>query len=413
MKIYVHTIGCKLNYFESEAVAEDLRKHGHDIVHNLQESDTVIVNTCTVTAKADSKSRQEMKKAKRLGKQVIATGCYATTDFETLTNYDYIDQVIDNKHKLHISDYLEKTKQHIHPIDEFPVVSRFERTRAFIKIQDGCNKFCSYCKIPYARGRSLSYHPDRIQEALEHLIAEGYKEIVITGVNISDYHFGNTNLTALVELLLKSEGDYRLRLSSLQPDEFDLALVEFVNNPRFARHFHLSLQSGSDGVLKRMNRHYTRADFLNLVHEIRKVCPDCGITTDIIVGFPGETDYEFEETLLLVKKAVFTRVHLFPYSPREGTPAARKKDIPLSIKKNREIQLRKIVHQSLKDFLEKNFLNQKQNILIETHQNGISQGYNSQYLKCSFVSQNPKVNVFTQKTIYNYTFTLEGADLID
>ncbi|MFN4217551.1 MAG: MiaB/RimO family radical SAM methylthiotransferase, partial [Brevinematales bacterium] len=287
MKIAIVTVGCKLNQFESDALAQRLRESGFEIVEDMADADTVVINTCTVTNTADSKSRQYMKQAKRLEKCVIVTGCYATTDGEEIKRRGLADMVVSNENKFTLPSLLLENS--LREREDFPLVVEYERTRAYLKIQDGCNRFCSYCKIPYGRGRSRSLSFLEVISRFEELVKRGYKEIVLTGVNISDYRDGERGLAKLVKNLLDIPGEYRLRLSSLQPDQFEMELLDVLFHPRMTPHFHLSLQSGSDTVLSRMRRHYTAREFLALCQRIRSVREDTSLTTDIIVGFPGET----------------------------------------------------------------------------------------------------------------------------
>lgn len=387
MKIYIETIGCKLNQYESQALSESLQKNGFEISGTMEESDIVIVNTCSVTNKADVKSRQVMRKAKKLGKLVAATGCYATTDFEELNTAGFADIVVKNDSKFNIPDIiksrinLEKSLPLINIESEFPVARQFERTRAFLKIQDGCDKFCSYCKVPLARGRSRSLDPANVLEFIKGLVQSGYKEIVLTGVNISDYGFNGIRLFHIVKEAVSLPGDFRIRLSSLQPDEFDSRIIDLLQTEKLAPHFHLSIQSGSNSVLKRMNRNYTASYFLELTHKIRQACPDCGITTDIIAGFPEETEEEFQETLNILKEAFFTRVHLFSYSPRSHTRAERMKDVDGNIKKERLKRLEETAIETGKVFVKNNILGKNYRVLIETKEAGLWTGYTPNYIK--------------------------------
>lgn len=382
MKIAIRTLGCKLNQFESEAVAESLRKAGHEIVAAMEDSDAVVVNTCTVTNRADYKSRQIMRQAKKLGKFVAAAGCYAATDGDELADCGFVDLVVGNDKKFRIAEFLEgMTNVSAATDDGFPEVAGFERTRAFLKIQDGCDKFCSYCKVPYARGRSVSLEGERVVAAARRLVESGFREIVLTGVNTSGYDGAAGGLAGLAGLLLDIPGDYRLRLSSLQPDEFDRRLIAYLTHPNFAAHFHLSLQSGSDNVLKAMNRKYTSGQFLDAVTAIREASPDCGITTDIIVGFPTETEKDFEDSMNVVRKAEFTRVHIFAYSPRSGTAASKMKDLDGTIKKEREAELKARVIETAEKFVRREVLGRSQRVLVESAKKGVSEGYTSNYLR--------------------------------
>jgi threonylcarbamoyladenosine tRNA methylthiotransferase MtaB len=385
MKIYIETIGCKLNQFESKAIADSFEKMEFSVVGTLEDADCAVVNTCSVTSKADAKSRLVMRRAKKLGKLVIATGCYATTDREELDSEDIADIIVKNDMKFSIPRVLaERLKlQKVLPaaVDEFPLVRQFEQTRASVKVQDGCDKFCSYCKIPHARGRSRSLEPLTAVSFVRDLLGSGYREIVLTGINISDYHFDGKNLYGLVKDILALDGDFRIRLSSLQPDEFDIRLVEFLGNEKFADHFHLSLQSGSTPVLKRMERNYTGDFFLKQAQKIRNAAPGCGISTDIIVGFPGETEKEFEETLALVRAAEFTKVHIFPYSPREHTKAAGMPEIDPAVRKQRVRALEECALKTGMDYVGKNVIGKKLKVLAESPENGVANGHAGNYLK--------------------------------
>ncbi len=381
MKVFLETIGCKLNQFETEALAEKLKENGFILTDNIKESDYVVINSCTVTSRADAKSRNAVNKAKREGKFVILTGCYATTDFETLKELTDANLIIKNDSKFNIPFILKNENFREKEVDIFPFVSFFEKTRAFIKIQDGCNNFCSYCKIPFARGRSTSVNPERIIEFSKRLIKNGYKEIVITGVNISDYNYNGFTLYDLVYEILKLDGNFRIRLSSLQPDEFDLRFIELLDNEKLSPHFHISLQSGSDEVLKRMNRHYDIQFFKEIIKKITNKKKDTGISTDIIVGFPEESEIEFNETLSLLDEIFFTRLHIFPYSRRKNTKAFYLKDLPLELKKEREKKLISKFQERIKIFIEKEIINKPQKVLIEQFEKGYSTGYTANYFK--------------------------------
>lgn len=425
MKFVIQTLGCKLNQFESEAIAQSLRKAGHEIAASERSADAVVVNTCTVTNRADVKCRQAMRQAKRAGKFVVATGCYATTDAEALASSGYIDLVVSNANKFRIAEFLPGTTGTPGAAvglndtagngtgggtggGTLPEVTGFERTRAFLKIQDGCDKFCSYCKVPYARGRSTSFPASRLVESARRLVENGYRELVLTGVNISAYRDAGTTLAGLVELLLDLDGDYRLRLSSIQPDEFEARLISFLPHPHFASHFHLSLQSGSDRVLKDMNRHYTRSDFLATVEAVRSAAPDCGITTDIIVGFPTETEADFADTLDLVRRCEFTRVHRFVYSPRAGTRAAKMPDLSGLVKKRRESELKAIDVETALRFAEREILGKPQTVLVEKSDGKESEGYTSGYFRFAVGEKLPE-NSFTVRTPLSTAVDREGV----
>jgi len=384
LKVFVETIGCKLNYFESEALAQDLRSRSIALADCPEDADYVIVNTCSVTGRADSKSAQAMKKARKLGKKVVATGCYTTTDYEKLQDQGIADIVVKNEDKYSIPEILGKIASGpgVPPAGgEFPIVRHFDRTRAFIKIQDGCAKSCAYCKIPAARGKSRSIGAMSALDYVKALLEGGYKEIVLTGVNISSFSSGEDSLYSLAKSIIELPGDFRLRLSSLQPDEFDTRLIGLLDTGKLASHFHLSLQSGSRGVLKRMGRSYSPEFYLGLVEKIRSKDPGCGLTTDIIAGFPEETDGEFEETLNIAEKAEFTRAHIFPYSPRPHTRAFLMKDLPDKIKKERVSILEEKVYELSAGFARRVILGKKCSVLLENMENGKWTGYASNYIR--------------------------------
>ncbi|MGL4366800.1 MAG: tRNA (N(6)-L-threonylcarbamoyladenosine(37)-C(2))-methylthiotransferase MtaB [Brevinemataceae bacterium] len=412
-KIHIINLGCKLNAFEGEAVAQKLKEAGHQICADQEDADIVVVNTCTVTSKADEKGRKYMKRAKNQGKKVIATGCYATTDGLELAEENYIDLILRNEQKFNIVEYLsllELDQKLVEGVQdtEFPEVSGFERTRAFLKVQDGCDKFCSFCKIPFARGRSRSKSPQKIQEVFQKLLQAGYKEIVLTGINLSDYQSTEGYLGSLVRRLLQTEGDFRIRLSSLQPDELDPVLLESLTHPKMCPHFHLSVQSGSDSVLQRMHRRYTVHEFLSLIKRIRDIRPDTSITTDIIVGFPEETELEFQDTLDLVRNAEFSRVHIFPYSRREGTTAARFNDISAQIKKEREKRLFEQCSETALSFAKKYCLNNSYLALTESAKNNIREAYTENYIRVRFPAENWESNEFVSVVPSNAVIDQDG-----
>ncbi|MGL4676747.1 MAG: tRNA (N(6)-L-threonylcarbamoyladenosine(37)-C(2))-methylthiotransferase MtaB [Brevinema sp.] len=412
-KIHMINMGCKLNAFEGEAILNELKEKGHTICTTQDNAEIIIINTCTVTAKADNKGRKYMQRAKKQGKKVIATGCYATTDGLELAEENYIDLILRNEQKFSIHDYLPLLELGTkiaegQDISEFPEVSGFERTRAFLKIQDGCDKFCSFCKIPFARGRSRSQDPKKIRSTFQTLLDANYKEIVLTGINISDYQSPEGYLGTLVQSLLAFEGDFRLRLSSLQPDEFDPILLECLSHPKMCPHFHLSIQSGSDTVLRRMFRHYTHHDFLALIKNIRNIRPDTGITTDIIVGFPKESNEEFQETLDMVRQAEFSRVHIFPYSQRQGTTAARIEDFSPLIKKEREHRLRIVCQETALAFTQKYCLGKKYQALTETAKNKKREAYTENYIRIHFPEATTDTNQFIPITPSNVRIDQDG-----
>lgn len=340
----LHNLGCKVNSYETEAMRQSLEENGYEIVPFNGKADIYIINTCTVTNIADRKSRQMLHRAKKLNPAsvVVAVGCYVQAAGEALKEDESIDIIVGNNNKAEIVSILDAYFQSkdnnvfLEDIsrgcdyDEMQMTTLGEHTRAFIKIQDGCNQFCTYCIIPYARGRIRSRSLDDINNEIPKLAACGYKEIVLTGIHLSSYgrdlskNGSDIRLIDAIKAVSEVDGIERIRLGSLEPgiisEEF---LTELKKLPKFCPHFHLSLQSGCDETLKRMNRHYTTGEYLEKCQMIRKYFDRPAITTDVIVGFPGETEDEFKATREFLEAVAFSEMHIFKYSKRQGTVAAK------------------------------------------------------------------------------------------
>lgn len=339
MKAAIFTLGCKVNQYESQEMTEMLTKNGYLVVDSKETADVYIVNSCTVTAESNRKTRQAVRhfKTKNPDAVVVMTGCVPQAFPEEALAVKEADIILGNKSNgLLISSlnnwFAEKNTINnitMHENDDKysgGIISRFEgHTRAFIKIQDGCNRFCSYCAIPYARGRSRSKSLEDIKRELYNLAENGFKEVVFVGINLSAYGRDiGFSLTDAVVAAQNTDGIERIRLGSLEPDHITDEMIDvFASCSKFCPQFHISLQSGCDRVLKRMNRHYDSDYYRHLVKKLRQAFGDTSITTDIIAGFPGETDEEFEDTINFVKEISFDKVHVFPYSIREGTKAAK------------------------------------------------------------------------------------------
>ena len=336
LKAALHNLGCKVNAYETEAMAQILEKNGYEIVPFSDIADVYIVNTCSVTNMADRKSRQMIHKAKSKNKEaiVVATGCYVQTATEQIKEDLAIDIIIGNNRKKEIVNILNeyiKDKEKTHVIDinntdeyeDFQLSTLTEHTRAHIKIQDGCNNFCSYCIIPYARGRIRSRKLESIKEEMTNLAQNGFKEVVLTGINLGFYKDEDKTLIDVIELAQAIDGIERIRLGSVDPE---IITPEFIDRLKYVDkmcpHFHLSLQSGCDSVLKNMNRHYNTKEYVEKCNLIRSIYENPAITTDIIVGFPGESDEDFETTVQFAKDVGFSQIHVFKYSKRSGTVAA-------------------------------------------------------------------------------------------
>lgn len=338
-KVALHNLGCKVNAYETEAMAELLKQNQYEIVPFEEQADIYIINTCTVTNIADRKSRQMLHKAKKMNPDavIVAAGCYAQASADKLEKDEAIDIIVGNDMKKDIVSIIEnfdkravcdinstETKREF---EELNIASMEEHTRAYIKIQDGCNQFCSYCIIPYARGRVRSRKFDNIVEEVERLAKQGYQEIVLTGIHLSSYGVDlkeeDQKLIDVIERIGKNPAIKRIRLGSLEPRIITKEFMErLVKVESFCPHFHLSLQSGCDETLKRMNRKYSAGEYFERCQLIREYFSKAAITTDVIVGFPGETEEEFDECKKFLEKVEFSQMHIFKYSKREGTKAA-------------------------------------------------------------------------------------------
>ena len=392
------TLGCKVNQYETNAMIQQFIEKAYKIVEHTEKADIYIVNTCTVTNMSDRKSRQMLRRVKELNTDaiVIACGCYAQVAKEELEKIEEIDLVLGNNEKKdivqHVEKYLKSKIPEIQAEDvmeqrefvEFGDVTFTEKTRAVIKIQDGCDRFCSYCIIPYARGRVRSRRPEHIISEITKIAEEGIKEVVITGIHIASYGKDFKEDYALINLLEEInqiKGIERIRLGSIEPL---LIKEEFVNRlkklEKICHQFHLSLQSGCDETLKRMNRRYTTEQFQEITKLLRKTFKDCILTTDIIVGFPGETDEEFNKTYSFLEQIKFYKMHVFKYSPRKGTKAAM---MPNQIEGNKkEERSRKLISLSNKNQKEYNqsYIGKELEILFEEEKNGIYQGHTKNYI---------------------------------
>ena len=398
MKAVVFTLGCKVNECESDSLITGLKERGYEVSDKLVFADLYIVNTCAVTAEAEKKSRQTVARIRKLNDKakIIFTGCAVQKNPESFLQKDPSFLITGTFSKQKILDMLDKSGNEISPetreYEELLPVNSL-RTRAYIKVQDGCNNFCSYCIIPYLRGRSRSRNP---QSVLSEISKINPKEAVINGINLSAYDYNGIKLPGLIERLKNLPS--RLRLGSLEVGvvtrEF-LEILKSVNN--FAPHFHLSLQSGSNAVLKKMNRKYTREEYIEQVDLIREYFPDAGITTDIIVGFPTESDQDFLDTVDLVKRVNFSDIHPFPFSPRSGTKAYEMKDLSPEIKKQRLAVLLDLKQQHKKSFAEK-FIGKTLSVIFEEQKDGYFEGYAENYLRV-YLEKEPNEKVIKVRAV--------------
>lgn len=433
--IALHNLGCKVNSYEMDVMQQILQEKGYHIVPFDQMADIYIVNTCTVTNIADRKSRQMLHRAKQLnpGSIVVAVGCYVQTGRETMEKDDCVDLAIGNNRKKDIAKILEeflaareearcgqasvpqdKTLHgttvldisHTEEYEEVTLKQTAEHTRAYIKIQDGCNQFCSYCAIPYARGRVRSRNPEDVRNEIRGLVEAGFKEVVLTGIHISSYgidfegkkaYSGESSLIGLIERIHDIAGLERIRLGSLEPRIVTGETARRLSGlPKLCPHFHLSLQSGSDTVLKRMNRHYTTGEYYSGVEYLRQYFPRPAITTDIIVGFPGETEEEFRETEAFLEKVRFYEMHIFKYSRREGTAAASMPaQVPEQIKTRRSNALLALEKRQSAEF-RRHYIGNGAEVLLEEEKEieGTSYliGHTRDYVKAA-VERTPELHV--------------------
>ncbi len=400
-RVGFYTLGCKVNQYETEAMVENFENNGYEVVNYEDMADIYVINTCTVTNISDRKSRQFIRRAKKINKNAIVAvvGCYSQVSPEEISSIKDVDVIIGTTDRDRIVELCEKAKaknEKINIVRSVKAQKDFEsinidtigsKTRAYIKIQDGCNQFCSYCIIPYARGPIRSRELEDIFRETKILAGGGFKEIVLTGIHVASYgkDMDDISLLNVLEEVGKIGGIERIRLSSMEPTFIDDNFMKSILKiGKVCDHFHLSLQSGSDSVLKRMNRKYTCKEYENTINIIRKYMPYAGITTDIIVGFPGETEEEFQETFDFVKKIKFSRIHVFKYSPRDGTPAAESKDqINGNIKNTRSHRLIQLGEDLTRDFNSK-FISRDLSVLFEEEtrdETGFIEGYTTNYIR--------------------------------
>jgi threonylcarbamoyladenosine tRNA methylthiotransferase MtaB len=402
VKVSIQTLGCKLNQAESEQIAREMAKAGYVLVSPSERADICILNSCTVTNIADRKVRQALRNMKEQNPDafIVATGCYAERAPEELMRIEGVKYTFGNKEKGKLVESLSSLEPALVPdnAEHGPQANR--RTRAFIRVQDGCTSFCAYCIVPYVRGKEKSRPADEIVAEVKDLVSEGYKEVVLTGTEIGAYFYEGVNLKRLVERILAETNIQRLRLSSLQPPEITSDFVSLwrpsLRKDRLCRHFHISLQSGSGAVLGRMRRRYTVEDYRNAVSMIRARVPEAAITTDIIVGFPGETGKEFEESYNFGREMRFARIHVFSYSPRPLTEAAKMPNqIDGKVKKERSRKMLALSKESSQSFLER-FISKTMTVLWEQPESdGTWSGLTDNYIKVYLKSREDLTNKFT------------------
>ena len=394
-----YTLGCKVNQYETNAMEQQFIQNNYKIVDNTEKADIYVINTCTVTNMADRKSRQMLRRVKEINQSavIVVCGCYAQvakTELEQIPEVDII-LGINEKNKIVqiVEEYLASKNNIIEVADvskqkeflDFGDVTYTEKNRAVIKVQDGCNMFCSYCLIPYARGRIRSRKIENVVSEIKKIAKQGIKEVVITGIHVAsygkDFENGNIRLINLLEEINKIEGIARIRLSSLEPTIVDEEFAQRLSKlEKICDHFHLSLQSGCDATLKRMNRKYTTARYKEATEILRKFYPNANFTTDVIVGFPGETNEEFNQTYKFLKEIEFYKMHIFKYSPRKGTVAEK---LPNQVDGNiKEERSKKLIELSNNMQNEKNsqYIGKTVKVLFEEYENGYYKGHTTNYM---------------------------------
>ena len=397
-KIAFITLGCKVNLYDTEAMAELFTEKGYEVVDFEEYADVYLINTCTVTNLGDKKSRQMIRRAKRINPNsvVVATGCYAQVASEEVAKIEGINIVIGTKNRSEIVETVENYVAEngvVNNVSDIMGEKEFEplqisrltnRTRAYIKIQEGCNRYCTYCIIPYARGPIRSRKPEEVIEEVKKLAENGFKEVVLTGIHVASYglDLGNITLADIIEKVHSVNGIERIRFSSMEPLAIDDDFVaRMAKLPKVCDHYHLSLQSGWNRTLKRMNRKYNAEQYAEACERLRNAFPNVAITTDIIVGFPDETEEDFKESLAFAKKMKLDKIHTFPYSPKKGTPAAKMKNqISGDVKSQRSKEMIALSDKMNIDFLNNN-IGKTVPVLFEDMENGFWQGHTTNYIK--------------------------------
>ncbi len=416
-KVAFKTLGCRLNQYETDALVTQFHQAGYRVVDYGEAADVLVVNTCTVTNQSDQKSRHSINHAARHHENalLVVTGCMANNHLEQLEANKQIAYVVDNERKSRIVSLIEAhfNGEIADPsllsgnVFGFEAVDQSLHTRTSIKVQDGCDNFCSYCIVPSVRGAGLSRPPEEVLENIRRVIDNGFKEIVITGVNIGRYDYKGLDIEGLIGRVLELPGDFRLRISSLEPDGFGPDFHHIFAHPKMCPHLHLCIQSGSDAILKKMHRMYSVRDFLKVVESFRRHIPDFNFSTDVIVGFPGESEEDFRQTLEIVREVAFSHVHTFRYSRRKGTRADRMENqIPENIKAERSKMLRQLSGQLRLQYM-KSMQSKIQQVMVErVEDNGLAKGYGEHYLPVEFTDPEAKRNSFS-------TVSIEGVAVSD
>jgi threonylcarbamoyladenosine tRNA methylthiotransferase MtaB len=394
--ITLDSLGCKLNQAEIQQLARQMEDAGYQLVGTSDKADIYVLNTCSVTHVAERKSRHLLRLARRRNPstRLIAIGCYAQRAPAELARIEGVELVLGNDRKMNLLKLLG-VPQGTGKAAVSSGLRAARRTRAFLKVQDGCKNFCAYCIVPFLRNRLQNVPEEKVVALVQRLVADGYREVVLTGTEIGSYERNNVNLEGLIRRILADTAVPRLRLSSLQPHHISPSLVRLWQDAHLCPHFHLSLQSGSDGVLKRMKRCYTAVGYRQAVELIRSSVPEVAVTSDVIVGFPGETDAEFQETVDFCREMQFARIHVFPFSPRPATAAATMPhQVPTGVTKERVNRMLSLAKESSKAFIER-FIGRSFEVLWEQRSGNVWSGLTGNYIKVYTRSKKDLTNIIT------------------
>ncbi len=411
-KVAFHTLGCKLNYSESSAIGQQFQNHGFQIVQFKDRADVYVINTCTVTDNADKECRQIIRRALRQNPEayIIVTGCYAQLKPDEISDIEGVDAVLGSNEKFKIFSLLKNFEKkelsciHVTPVDEIEDVfsasssDNDERTRAFLKIQDGCDYKCSFCTIPIARGKSRSLPEEEVLSNFKSLLDHGYKEIILTGVNVGDYGKAiNSSLFKLINLMITIPGDFRIRISSIEPNLLTGEIIDLTaDSDKLCKHFHIPLQSGSSKILRLMQRRYTKEDYEKVVINSQKKIKDLGIGIDVIVGFPGETDEDFTETYKFLSDLPFSYLHVFTYSERANTKAlSLEGSVEPLVRKTRNNMLRILSDKKKKTFYQ-SMIGKELSVLFEKeNKENEMKGFASNYVRVKSLFDENLINKLT------------------
>lgn len=399
-KVSFITLGCKVNQYDSDAMRTLFIRRGYKQAENSEIADVYVINTCSVTSIGDKKSRQVIRKIRRNnpGAIIAATGCYAQVAPEVLEKMGDVDVIVGHQNRNKIVDYIEEAElkdKTINAVRDIMSVREYEnlevdpegeiKARAFVKVQEGCDNYCTFCIIPYARGRLKSRKQQDAVKEISNLVEKGYREVVLTGIHLGNYGKDlkdGTSLSTLISELLKIPDLLRIRLGSIESVELSEELINIIKNEkRVCKHLHLPLQSGSDAVLKSMNRHYRLKQYKSLISTLRKEIPDLALTTDLIVGFPGETEENFKETLDTLRELKFSGIHIFPFSKRTGTPAAMYPNQITNEEKKKRVHLVQSLENEISKEYRTKFLNKTIQVLAENKKENFFEGFSEEYIR--------------------------------